>query len=67
MDSFEADKPLPTELILNSAENHLLRIGLILRSETDEKRSIFHKPLLVFGVNIILIVKYICYILFRCY
>jgi hypothetical protein len=67
MDSFGADKPLPTELILNSAENHLLRIGLILRSETDEKRSIFHKPLLVFGVNIILIVKYISLNIFVIY
>jgi len=59
MDSIDADKPLPTELILNSAENRLYKIGLILRSETHEKRSIFYKPLLVFGVNIILIVKYI--------
>jgi hypothetical protein len=53
------DKPLPTELILNSAENRLNKIGLILRSETYKKRSIFYKPLLVFGVNIILTVKYI--------
>ncbi len=50
---------MPTELILDSAENRLYRIGLIVRSENGEKRSIFYKPLLVFGVNIILIVKYI--------
>jgi hypothetical protein len=30
MDSIDADKPLPTELILNSAENRLYKIGLIL-------------------------------------
>jgi hypothetical protein len=58
VDSIDADKPLLTELILNSAQNRLYRIGLILRSETHEKRSIFYKPLLVFGVNIILIVKF---------
>jgi hypothetical protein len=57
MESIDVDKPLPTELILNCAQNRLYKIGLIVRSETREKRSIFHKPLLVFGVNIILIVK----------
>jgi hypothetical protein len=56
MDSIDVDEPLPTELILNSAENRLYEI---LRSETREERSILYKPLLVFGVNIILIVEYI--------
>jgi hypothetical protein len=59
MDSIDVDEPLPTELILNFAENRLYEIGLILRLETREERRILYKPLLVFGVNIILIVKYI--------
>ncbi len=63
MDSIDGDKPLPIELILNSAENRLYRIGLILRSETREKRSLLHKSLLVFGIDIILIVK--CIVIFK--
>jgi hypothetical protein len=59
MESIDVDKPLPIKLIINSAQNRLYRIGLILRSETREKRSVFYKPLLVFGVNITLIIKYI--------
>ncbi len=32
MDSLNANKPLPKEMILNSAENHFYRIGLSLAS-----------------------------------
>jgi hypothetical protein len=57
MESFDANKPLPLDIALNSAESHSYRIGLNLFKINDQKRSIFHNPLLVFIINSIAIIK----------
>jgi hypothetical protein len=57
MESFDANKPLPLDIALNSAESHSYRIGLNLFKINDQKRSIFHNPLLIFIINSIAIIK----------
>jgi len=57
MESFDANKPLPLDTAINSAESHLYRIGLNLFKINDEKRNIFYNPLLVFIINSIAIIK----------
>jgi hypothetical protein len=57
MESFDANKPLPLDIAINSAESHLYRIGLNLFKINDGKRNIFHNPLLVFIINSIAIIK----------
>jgi hypothetical protein len=57
MDSFDANKVLLQNIVLNGAENHLYRIGLNLISNGPEKRSIFYNPLLIFSLNIAIVIK----------
>jgi hypothetical protein len=57
MDSFDSNKLLPKNIVLKGAQNHLYRIGLNLISNGREKRDIFHNPLLIFGVQIVIVIK----------
>jgi hypothetical protein len=57
MDSLNENKPLPKEMILNSAENHFYRIGLSLASVGVKKRRFLYNPFLVFIVNILALIK----------
>jgi hypothetical protein len=57
MNSFDANKLLPQNIVLKGAENHLYRIGLNLISNGPEKRSIFYNPLLLFSANVIALLK----------
>jgi hypothetical protein len=59
MESFDANKPLPLDIAINSAESHLYRIGLNLFKINDQKRSIFNNPSLIFIINSIAIIKII--------
>jgi hypothetical protein len=42
MNDFDVDKPLPSVIVINSAENHLYRIGLSLFSFGSQTRNRFH-------------------------
>ena len=54
---FDPDKVLPPKLCISQSENHLYRIGLCLTTERPTDRNAFHKPLLVFVVNITFLAK----------
>jgi len=56
MDSFDANKRLPPNIVLNY-ENNLYKIGLNLISSGTKKRSIFKNPLLIFSLNFVIVVK----------
>jgi hypothetical protein len=56
MDSFDANKLLPPNIILNH-ENNLYKIGLNLTSSGIKKRSIFNNPLLIFSLNVVIVIK----------
>jgi hypothetical protein len=63
MDSFDASKFLPQNIVLNGAQNLLYRIGLNLISNGPEKRRIFYNPLLIFNLNIAIVIKSIASVL----
>jgi hypothetical protein len=63
MDSFDANKVLPQNIVLNGAQNLLYRIGLNFISNGPEKRSIFYNPLLIFSLNIAIVIKSIVSVL----
>lgn len=54
---FETDEILPPNLRIGQSENHLYRIGLCLTCERPADRNAFHKPWLVFGVNLTFLLK----------
>ena len=56
MDSFDANKRLPPNIVLNY-ENHLYKIGLYPISSGTKKRSIFKNPLLIFSSSFVIFVK----------
>jgi hypothetical protein len=57
MDSFDANKVLPQNIVIKGAENHLYRIGLNLVSNGRQKRSNFYNPLVIFSVQIVTVTK----------
>ncbi len=56
MDSFDANKLLPQNIVLNY-ENNLYNIGLNLISSGTKKRSIFNNPILIFCSNVVIVIK----------
>jgi hypothetical protein len=63
MKDFEVDKPLPSVIAINSAENHLYSIGLSLFSSKPQTRNRFHNPFFVSFIICISILKSITAIL----
>ena len=59
MESFDANKLLPQNIIIKSAETHSYRIGLSFDSLNYVKRDILHNPLLIFIITTIGILKVI--------
>jgi hypothetical protein len=57
MDSFDTNKILPQNILIDKADYHLYRISLNLISNRPDKKSNFHNPLLIFSVNIALVIK----------
>jgi hypothetical protein len=57
MDSFDANKVLPQNIVIKGAENHLYRIGLNLISNGRQKRSNFYNPLVILSVHIVTVIK----------
>ncbi len=64
MDSFDANKLLPPNIILNY-ENHLFEIGLNLISSGTKKRNVFKNPLLIFSLNVVIVIKCIISLLLK--
>jgi hypothetical protein len=46
-DVFDADKPLPSVIVIESDENLLYRIGLSLFSSGTQTRNRFHNPFFI--------------------
>ncbi len=44
VNDFDANKPLPKQINLNSVENHLHRIGLVPTSVRSKKRLFLYNP-----------------------
>src|ERR1700733_1571896 len=62
MDSIKPDMCLPPELAIKSVDNHLYRIGLCLTTSHptyDKSRAFISKPIVVFLVFILSLIKYI--------
>ena len=62
MDSIDPDKCLPPELAIKSVDNHLYRCGLCLTTSHptyDKSRAFIHKPIVVFLVLFLSLIKYI--------
>ena len=61
MDSFDANKVLPTNVSLKSVDNHLFRIGLSFNHYTNDeslkKRHFFYNPILINTFYFIQIIK----------
>ena len=57
MKKFDPKEVLPQNLIINSAENILYRIGLCLTSRNHLNRNKLHNPLHIFNVNTIVFIK----------
>ena len=57
MNKFDPNKVLSNNLIISSAENNFYRNGLCLTSRTRLNRNKLHKPLLIFSVNFIFLIK----------
>ncbi len=64
MDSFEANKLLPQNIVLNY-ENNLYEIGLNLISSGTKKRTIFNNPLLIFSLNVVIVIRSIISLLLK--
>jgi hypothetical protein len=63
MNSINADKVSPQNIVLKGAENHLYRIGLNLTTNGPKKRSKLYNPLLVFSVQFVILIKSIASLL----
>jgi len=64
MSDFELKKCLPSELVIDSVDNHLYRIGLCLTTQhTIKRRKFIYKPIIIFIVLWIHIIKSISDIL----
>ena len=57
MPSFDPNKLLPKNICIGRNEDHLYRIGLCLTTETNAKRNAFHRPGLVFLMNLSFLIK----------
>src|SRR5882724_12911957 len=58
MESFHLDHNLPPELVIDSVENHLYRIGLCLENNNNnKKRSFMNKPIVVFTLLLFHLIK----------
>ena len=57
MKKLNQKETLPQNLIINSAENNLYRIGLCLTSRNPLNRNKWHNPLLIFSINLIVLIK----------
>jgi len=57
MKKIDVKEVLPGDIIINSAETHLYRIGLCLTPINLAKRNHFHYPPLIFIVNLIALIK----------
>ncbi len=57
MDSFDANKVLPQNIVIKGAENHLYRIGLNLISNGRQMRSNFYNPLVILSVHIVIAIE----------
>jgi len=65
MNDFDVEKPLPSVIVIKSAENHLYRIGLSLFSFGSQTRNRFHNPFFISFVFCVQILKSIIAILMK--
>jgi hypothetical protein len=62
---FEVEKPLPSVITINSAENYLYSIGLSLFSSKPQTRNRFHNPFFISLIICVSILKSITVILIK--
>jgi hypothetical protein len=62
---FEVEKPLPSVITINSAENYLYSIGLSLFSSKPQTRNRFHNPFFISLIICVSILKSITAILMK--
>ncbi len=65
MNDLDLDKPLPSVIVIKSAENHLYRIGLSLFSFGSQTRNRFHNPFFISFIISVQILKSITAILIK--
>jgi hypothetical protein len=65
MNDFDVEKPLPSVIVVKSAENHLYKNGLSLFSFGSGKRKRFHNPFFISFIISIQILKSITAILMK--
>jgi hypothetical protein len=57
MNTFKANKRLPPDIIIHSAETHMFRIGLSLFENESAKRTKLHNPVFITLVNTISLMR----------
>jgi hypothetical protein len=65
MNDLDLDKPLPSVIVIKSAENHFYRIGLSLFSFGSQTRNRFHNPFFISFIICVQILKPITAILMK--
>ena len=65
MNDFDVDKPLPSDIAIKCAKNHLHRIGLSLFSFGSQERNRFHNPFFISFIICVQILKSITAILMK--